>query len=111
VARDAPDRLLELRHREEQPVIHLRTGSQVGGEEPLLRILFREVQHDRHRFAQHEVVIDEDGDLAGGIMARNSGRRSSPFVGSTWTYSKANLDGAVDHARPDRQRLPATVSA
>src|SRR6266571_3160951 len=67
VARDAPDRLLELRHREEQPAIHLRTGSQVGGEEPLLRILLREVQHDRDRFAQHEVVIDEDGDLASGI--------------------------------------------
>src|SRR6267143_965583 len=47
--------------------IRLRTGSQVGGEEPLLRILLREVQHDRDRFAQHEVVIDEDGDLAGGI--------------------------------------------
>src|SRR2546426_9709705 len=29
--------------------------------------LFRSVQHDRDRFAQHEVVIDEDRDLAGGI--------------------------------------------
>ncbi len=30
-------------------------------------MLLREVPHDRDRFAQHEVVIDEDGHLAGGI--------------------------------------------
>src|SRR5262245_62060574 len=39
-----------------------------AGRNPLLWILLREVQHDRDRFAQHEIVIDEDGDLAGGIQ-------------------------------------------
>jgi len=101
VFRDAPNRLLELRRREEQPAIHLRTGSQVGGKETPFGILLREVQHDRDRFGQHEVVIDEGGELAGGIH----GQKLRPAVLALRGVHLDVLEVEVQLAQHPRARM------
>src|SRR4029453_291807 len=73
VARDAPERLLQLGRGEQEPLVDLCPGSEPGGQEAFLRVLLREVEDDRDRFREDEVAIDEDGQLASGVHREKLG--------------------------------------
>ena len=70
---DAPQRLLQLRHREQQPPVDLRAAARVRRQE--LPILLREVQHDRCRLGEHEIAVDQHRDLGGRIELQKLGPR------------------------------------
>jgi len=73
VPRDPPERLLELGCGEEEPAVDLGAGREVGGEEALLGVLLGQVEHDGHRLGEHQVVVDQHGELTGRIDLQELG--------------------------------------
>jgi hypothetical protein len=61
---DPPQRLLELGHGEHHPAIDLGARLEIGWQELALRVLLREVEHDRGRFRDHQIAVDQHRKLA-----------------------------------------------
>ena len=63
----APQRLLELGRREQEPSVELRAVPNIGRDQLLLRIFLGEVQDDRDGFGQNRIAVDEDREPSGGV--------------------------------------------
>ena len=61
---DPPQRLLEFSHGEHHPSIDLRAHLEIGWQEPALRVLLRQVEHDRGGFRDHQIAVDQHRKLA-----------------------------------------------
>jgi len=70
VLADPPEWLLELCDCKHDPAIGLRPLPQVSGQQPLLAIFVGEVKHDRRRFRNNEVAVDQHGNLPRRIEAQ-----------------------------------------
>src|SRR6202158_4717177 len=78
VARDAPQRLFQLRSREQKPTINVRAQLEVRGNQALAGILLGQVEHDGHRLGQYQVAIDKHGNPSSGVYLEK--RRAAMFV-------------------------------
>jgi hypothetical protein len=46
---------------------------ELAGQQALMGIFFRQVEHDRYRLGEHQVAVDEHRDLPGGIDLQELG--------------------------------------
>src|SRR5216684_1324224 len=68
---------LDLGHRPETPLKSARASVDGRRPEPILTVLFREVEIDRHRFPQNRSVVVEHRDVSVGIHLHMFGRTRS----------------------------------
>jgi hypothetical protein len=78
VARDTPQRLLELRCRKQEPAIQLRPFQGVSGQKAPVAVLLGEVHHDGDRLGQDQLTIDQYGDSAGRVDLQEFGPAMLP---------------------------------
>ena len=92
MARDAPERLLQLGCCEQKPTVDLRALFEAGGQQALVSIFFGQVEHDRHRLGEHQVAVDEYRDFPSGIDLEELG---TLMLGG----QKVDADGLEIHAQ------------
>jgi hypothetical protein len=70
MTRDAPQWLLELGRREQEPAIYLSSLAEIRWKKTPVEVLLRQVEDDCNGLRKNQLPIDEHGNLSGGVYLK-----------------------------------------